>query len=301
MSRSLRLAVGAWHVERATRFEDFEAHLDRMVSEAAPRADLLLLPEYACMEVVAALTDETDPTAELHAACDRSDDILAAMVAVAKRHRVWLMPGTLPRPEATRIRNRAPLIAPDGTVAFQDKHVMTRFESESWGVQAGNPPGVFVTPWGRIGTAICYDSEFPMLTRAQIDAGAWLILVPTCTDTMHGFNRVRLSAQARALENQCFVAVSPTVGAAPWLATLDHNHGCAGVYGPVDRGFADDGVVVEGALDQSGWVFATLDPACLTEVQVNGGVRNRHDWPASVPPANALMFSVNKTSVPKGI
>lgn len=130
-----------------------------------------------------------------------------------------------------------------------------------------------------------------MLARSQVEAGAWLILVPTCTDSMHGFNRVKISAQARALENQCFVAVSPTVGDAPWLATLDENHGCAGVYGPVDRGFPDDGVIAEGALDQGGWIFVTLTPDTLDEVRENGAVRNCRDWPSVVPPAGSNPFS----------
>ncbi|NHO33868.1 carbon-nitrogen hydrolase family protein [Acetobacter fallax] len=289
MNKTLRLGVLAWPVARCGTVEDYANHLDALVAEAAPNADLLLMPEYSCMEVAGALTDRPDPNAELEAVCAHSDAILAIMRDAAVKHKVWLMPGTLPRPEVSGVRNRAPLIAPDGTIFFQDKHVMTRFETESWGVKAGNPPGVFETPWGKIGTSICYDSEFPMLARAQIEAGAWLILVPTCTDSMHGFNRVRISAEARALENQCFVAVSPTVGDAPWLATLDENHGCAGVYGPIDRGFPADGVIVEGRLDQGGWVYATLDPATLAEVQENGAVRNCRDWPRYVPVPGAIV------------
>ncbi len=291
MTRSLRLGVHAWAVERVTSLEDYAAHLDRVIAAGAPHADLLVLPEYSCMEVAAALTEESGPEAELAAACRHSDAILAIMIEAAKRYQLWLLPGTLPWPEAGRVRNRAPLIAPDGSVAFQDKHVMTRFEAESWGVQAGDPPGIFATPWGNIGIAICYDCEFPMLTRAQIEAGAWLILVPTCTDTMHGFNRVRVSAQARALENQCFVAVAPSVGAAPWLATLDDNHGCAAIYGPIDRGFPADGVIAQGAMDQGGWIYATLDPAALDAVRRNGAVRNCMDWPGTIPPATSRPFT----------
>ncbi|MCX2562229.1 carbon-nitrogen hydrolase family protein [Acetobacter farinalis] len=268
-------------------------HLDRVVAEGARQADLLLLPEYACMEAAPAVMEQeqSDATAELRAICQHSDTLLEIMTGVAQRHGVWLMPGTLPRPEHGFVRNRAPLIAPDGRVAFQDKHVMTRFESEIWGVRAGEPPGVFETPWGLIGTAICYDSEFPMLTRAQVEAGAWLILVPTCTDTLQGFNRVRLSAQARALENQCFVAVAPTVGEAPWLQTLDMNCGCPAIYGPVDRGFPPDGILAQGAMNTASWAFATLDPATLAAVREDGAVRNCRDWPAHVPASGFLPFT----------
>jgi predicted amidohydrolase len=204
----------------------------------------------------------------------------------AARHKIWLQPGTIPfRQRNGAVHNRAPLISPEKKIAFQDKHVMTRFEAESWGVLSGQPPSVFETPWGRIGIAICYDCEFPSLVRAQIEAGAWAILVPTCTDTWHGFNRVCLSARARALENQCFVAVAPTVGAAPWLATLDENHGRAGIYGPVDRGFPDDGVIAEGAMDSGVWLYATLNRSDIETVRAQGAVFNQRDWPATPPPS----------------
>ncbi len=280
----LRLGLLQYAVTRIDSLEHFAQRFDALVAEGAGGAELLVMPEYACMEIASALTGEPAPVAELNAICAHSERILAIFRETAMRHKVWLQPGTVPfRDIDGEVHNRAPLITPAGEIAFQDKHVMTRFEAESWGVRAGLPPSVFETPWGRIGIAICYDSEFPTLTRAQVEAGAWLILVPTCTDTLHGFNRVRLSARARALENQCFVAVAPTVGDAPWLATLDANRGRAGVYGPVDRGFPDDGVIVQGEADTGGWVFATLDRHCLDAVRNNGAVKNHQDWPALPP------------------
>ena len=223
------------------------------------------------------------------------------MRETARRHRVWLASGTLPwRDPDGRVRNRAPLIGPDGAVAFQDKRVMTRFEAEEWGVAPGAPPVVFETLWGRIGISICYDCEFPGLVRAQAEAGAWLILVPSCTDTLHGFNRVRLAARARALENQCFVAIAPTVGDAPWLATLDANRGYAAVFGPVDRGFPEDGVLARGTLDTPGWVFAELDPARLAMVREDGAVRNYRDWPGAVAVARALGFVLPDEDASRG-
>ena len=280
---ALRIALAQYKVTRPDGVAGFAAKLDELL-EQARGADLVVLPEYACMDSVAADT----VAAELDAACSQADAMIAAMRAAAVRHSVWLAPGTLPVRKGGRTINRAPLIAPDGRIAFQEKCVMTRFESESWCVDPGASPVVFETPWGRIGIAICYDAEFPALVRAQVLAGAWLILVPSCTDTMHGFNRVLFSAQARALENQSYVAVSPTVGDAPWSATLDRNRGYAAVLGPVDRGFPDDGVLSRGGLDEEGWVFATLDPARLEAVRQDGGVRNHRDWPDTPPPCRIV-------------
>jgi predicted amidohydrolase len=208
---------------------------------------------------------------------------LAVMRATAMRHSVWLLPGTLPWRDSGRVRNRAPLISSAGQIVFQDKSVMTRFEAESWGVQPGDPPCVFGTPFGLLGIAICYDVEFSDIVRAQVEAGAWLILAPSCTDAMRGYMRVHLSARARALENQCFVAIAPTVGTVPGLASVDENVGAAGVFGPVDRGFAEDGVVALGVLNAPGWVYADLDSARLDAVRADGAVRNWRDRPETRP------------------
>ncbi len=304
----LSLALLQQQVTRPDSFAAWAATLDARVAEAADAgAELLLMPEYGCVEVAACLDGAAagvsagdvsagvgpDVGRELDRVCAAAARLLDAMRDAARRHRVWLVPGTLPIRDVApdgraRTRNRAPLIAPDGRTGFQDKTVMTRFESESWNIAAGDSPGVFDTPWGRIGLCICYDIEFPALARAQVEAGAWLILAPSCTDTMAGFNRVRLSARARALENQCYVAIAPTVGDAPWLGTLDHNRGYAAVFGPVDRGFPEDGVLARGAMDQPGWLYATLDPARVDVVRAHGGVRNHRDWPGAVPPCRVI-------------
>ena len=282
MTAPLRLGLLQYRVERHASVAAWADWLDGWLAEAAGRADLLVLPEYACVSLGAGLarTDAADEAAELRAMLAAHQAVLAAMRAAAMRHRVWLLPGSLPwpRPDGTAI-NRAPLITPEGRIAFQDKLQMTRFERERWGISPGADPQVFDTPWGRIGVSICYDVEFPKHVRAQVEAGAWLILAPSCTDTMHGFNRVQFAARARALENQCHVAICPTVGDAPWSAALDANRGFAGVFGPIDRGFPEDGVLARGALDTPGWVFCTLDPARIDTVRREGAVLNHQDWP----------------------
>jgi predicted amidohydrolase len=280
-ARRLRLGLLQYPVEKPPGIAAWGAKLDGWIAQAKDRADLLVLPEYACVELGAALVgkDVTDEPTELAAMVASADAILAEMRATARRHGTWLLAGTLPIRVGDRVIARAPLIAPDGRCAFQDKRTMTRFEDERWGVTSGAPPRVFDTPWGRIGISICYDVEFPKHVRAQVEAGAWLVLAPSCTDSLHGFTRVRVSAAARAIENQCFVACTPTVGEAPWSAALDVNRGHAAVFGPADRGFPADGVIAAGTPDAAQWVFAELDPAMLDEVRENGAVRNHRDWP----------------------
>lgn len=286
---SVKIGALAWRVGRGG-LDRWAKRLDREVAQAAwAGAQILVMPEYAALEL--ALGEAPDLAGELSRAVAAGAEALAAMRTVAQRHKVWLAPGTLPFARDGRIVNRAPLLAPDGSLAFQDKHVMTRFEAEEWHVAPGAPPAVFETDLGRIGIAICFDAEFPPLVRTQVEAGAWLILAPTCTDTAHGFSRVKIAARARAMENQCFVAVAPTVGDAPWCGSLDTNVGQAGIYGPVDRGFAPSGIIAEGEMNEGGWVFAELDPAALEAVRQDGAVRNHLSWPAAPPPARPASFA----------
>jgi 3',5'-cyclic AMP phosphodiesterase CpdA len=122
-----------------------------------------------------------------------------------------------------------------------------------------------------------------------VEAGAELILAPSQTDTLKGYWRVRLGAQARALENQCVVVQSPTVGEAPWSPAVDVNRGAAGVYGPPDLGFPDDGVLALGELDRPAWVHAEVDLDRVAEVRAQGTVRNHGHWPEQTAAAACVV------------
>jgi predicted amidohydrolase len=289
-SAPLRLGVLPWQVRPTPGLDAWATRLDHEVSVAtAAGAQMLLMPEYAPLEMAAGHVP--DVAAELRQACALAPSAVEQARQIAQRHKIWLLPGTMPFEQDGIIHNRAPFIAPNGTVAFQDKRVMTRFEAELWRISPGAPPAVFDTDFGRIGIAICYDLEFPPLVRAQVEAGAWLILAPSCTDTPAGFNRVRIAAASRAMENQCFVAVAPTTGTAPHIATLDENIGAACIFGPVDRGFANDGVIAQAEMGSPNWLFADLDPTRLAIVRSQGAVFNHTDYPPPPPPCRAAAFA----------
>jgi predicted amidohydrolase len=105
---------------------------------------------------------------------------------------------------------------------------------------------------------------------------------------------VRTGAQARALENQCYVVHAPVVGEAPWSPAVDVNRGAAAVYGPPDKGFPPDGVVAIGELDRPGWVHAELDLDLLAAVRADGMVLNHRHWPEQ---ANATIAPVEIAAV----
>ena len=281
---ALKLAAVAWEVGRPGGIAGWAARLRATVEAAG--ADIVVCPEYAPLEAFAAAMPDLampDLGRELARAVEGAAGVVRAAAEVARATTTWLLAGSLPMRTDSGIRNRAILATPSGEVLLADKHVMTRFEDEQWGIVGGTPPGVVATPWGRIGIAICFDGEFPNLVRAQVEAGAFLVLMPSCTDTLAGFERVRIAARARAMENQCYVAVAPTVGAAPWSAALDINRGQALICGPMDHGFPSDGILAASAMDAPGIATAMLDPAALATVREQGQVQNHRRWPGNAP------------------
>lgn len=277
----LRVAACQYPVEPIGSMAAWAQKLERLVGEAARGgAQLVVFPEYAGMELVSVLPREVQ--ADLQLQLSHLQELVAeyhgVCAGLARRHAVYLLAGSLPERVGDEYRNRAWLYGPSGEGSWVEKMQMTRFERELWGMSRGDGGVVFDTELGMIGVAICYDIEFPLLVRRLVEQGARAILVPSCTDAMSGYWRVRIAAQARALENQCYVVQATTVGSAPWSIAIDENHGAAGVYGPPDKGFPASGVVAMGELDAPGWVMADMDLANVEAVRLDGEVLNHRDW-----------------------
>jgi predicted amidohydrolase len=142
---------------------------------------------------------------------------------------------------------------------------------------------VFDVEGVRAGISVCYDSEFPLPVRAQREAGARLLLVPSCTDTQAGARRVEVGCLARALENRVFLAQSVTAGLAPWSPALDVNTGEATLYAPMDRGLPADGILARTRGDEA-WAIADLDFDALEASRAHAQVANDLDWPGQLSP-----------------
>lgn len=296
MTEVIRVAAAQYPIEWLDTLAAWQAKFARWVAEAAGAgAQLLVFPEYGSMELASIFgrtvaADLHDFIAAMNSVLDEVD---RAHAEAAARHGVHILAASFPvRGADGCYRNVARLFTPGGAVGVQQKLIMTRFEREDWHIAPGGPLRVFDTALGRIGISICYDVEFPLIARAQCEAGAALILAPSCTEKLSGYWRVRVGAQARALENQCYVVHAPTVGMAPWSPAVDENRGAAGVYAPPDVGFPDDGIVALGEMDQPQWLYADVDLALVARVREEGNVLNHRDWArqdgAAVCPAEVV-------------
>jgi len=279
---TVKVAAAQYDISFFQTWLEFETKLTHWVAEASQQgAKLLVFPEYGSMELASLFGEAVykDLSQQLHAMQSVYQDWLALHTQLANQHDVMILASSFPVLQNDgSFRNRANLVGVDGLIDYQDKLVMTRFEDEQWLIKSSDDIKVIDTDLGKIAINICYDSEFPLIAHQQVSAGADLILVPSCTDTEAGFHRVRIGCQARALENQCYVVQSPTFGVADWSEAVDVNTGRASIYTPVDYGFPDNGILIEGCRDKAQWVIAELDLAEIARVRREGQVFNYRDW-----------------------
>ena len=278
----MKIAAAAYPLDPLPHWRAYADKLRAWVADAAGQgAELLLFPEYGAMEL--AMLDGPEAAGDLERAAravsrwlPQVDGLHSDLAAEFGVHICAASAPVFDAALAARPVNRARLFTPQGGCGVQDKQIMTRFEREEWGIAPGGPLTLFDTALGRIGILICYDAEFPLLGRALAEAD--VILVPSATEALSGYWRVRIGAMARALENQCVVAMASTVGEAPWCPAVDENTGAGGVFGPPDTGFPATGVLGEGALSRPGWTCAVADRAAIGAVRETGVVLNRRHW-----------------------
>lgn len=280
---TLRIAAAQYDIGFLRDWNNYRAKIEQWVDSAvAEKARFLLFPEYFSLELASLFSEEVyrSLSRQLAAMQSHLDDFVALFAGLSRRHQIYIVAGSFPvRQSDGSYRNRSYLFPPRGDQVFQDKLMMTRFENEQWLIGAGDEIKVFETEFGLVGINICYDCEFPLIARRQVELGARLILVPSCTDTLAGYHRVRIGCQARALENQCYVVQSPTVGEAPWSEAVDINQGAAAIYTPVDHGYPDNGILALGELNRAQWVHAEIDLRSIGHIRETGQVFNYRDWP----------------------
>lgn len=290
MAEPFLIALSTMGIQRPGCYEDVIGLLEAEAARAAEAGvRLLVFPEYGSLVLTGLpglTTDANDVPAQITAIQDFRERWLETHLTLAKKHGLAIVAASFPwRGADGTTTNRAWLCHPDGRHDFQDKQMMTRFEREQWDIRSGGGGlKVFETGGIRLAIAICYDIEFPLLVRGAAEAGANLLVCPSNTDGWHGYWRVRTGARARAMENQCYVAMAPLVGVADWTSAIDITVGGTGVFGPIDTGFPEDGILAQGRAE-GGLLIAELFPARLRSVRRHGQNHNFADW--SLQPGKA--------------
>jgi predicted amidohydrolase len=275
---NVTIASAQYPVNYHASFDAWKLHTETWVQQGILKnAQLLVFPEYGSMELVSLLSAEEQKDIFLQVrGMDRlCGDFCTVFADLARKYGVILVAPSFPVCVGEQVINRCFVFGPRGGLGYQDKYFMTRFELESWNVQAG--PArlcVFEADWGCFGIQICYDVEFPIGAAFLCASGASILLAPSCTETLRGATRVHVGARARALEQQCYTVVSPLIGNAPWSPAVDINFGFAAFYSTPDQLFPEEGILQTMPPQQPGWLTQTLDLSLIESVRKEGQTLN---------------------------
>jgi predicted amidohydrolase len=295
MSRPLHIAAAQYPLTEFAGLADYEAKITAWVESAAGRgAEVLVFPEYGAMELCSIAGRGRDLHGSIDAVSELIPELERVHAALATRHGVTIVAGSAPhRRGPGHTVNVAHIYGPTGRRGSFDKIMPTPWERDPWRISGGRELKVFDIGIAKLGLLICYDIEFPLLSRALAEAGAEVILAPSNTETEWGYWRVRTGAVARALENQVYTVHSPVVGSAPFCLACENNTGAAGIFAPSDRGLPPGGIIALGEMNRAQWVHATVDLDLTAELRDSGGVQTFKHWPEQpgagpLPPAQLV-------------
>lgn len=279
--QQVTIASAQYPITEHPDFTSWQRHTEKWVADAAIRgAELLLFPEYGAMELVSIFKDDirNDIRRQIHTLNNLKADFCATFKTLARKYGVIIVAPSIPVIEGSQKLNRAFVFSANGLAGYQDKFFMTRFENEHWGIDsAPKQLTVFDASWGKFGIQICYDVEFPLGSQKLCEAGAKLILAPSCTETIRGATRVHVGARARALENQAYTVVSQTIGEAAWSPAVDLNYGYAAFYTTPDKDLPEEGIIASETPQKEGWLIQTINFSLTDEVRRDGHVFNFKD------------------------
>ncbi|MFO8174656.1 MAG: carbon-nitrogen hydrolase family protein, partial [Longimicrobiales bacterium] len=243
-----------------------------MDAAADNKADFVLFPELITTQLLG-LQEERRPADAVRSLARRTPDYLDFFTRSAVKYNVNVIGGSQFTLEGDRLFNVAYLFRRDGTIERQPKLHVTADEQRWWGLEAGDTLDVFKTDRGRVAILPSYDLAFPEVARVASARGAQILFVPFNADDRTSYLRTRYCAQARAVENDVFVAISGCTGNLPFVANADVHYAQSGIFTPLDVSFARDGIAAESTPNIETLVLADVDLELLRRHRYSGTVQ----------------------------
>ncbi|MDE1209393.1 bifunctional GNAT family N-acetyltransferase/carbon-nitrogen hydrolase family protein [Vibrio aestuarianus] len=273
----VRLGIVQWQMRAMESVEDLMQQSEFFVSSLSNyKADFALFPEFFNAPLMGLQNDKNSVEA-IRFLASFSDEIKLHFSQLAVTYNINIIAGSMPVIKDDQLYNVSYLLHRDGSIDEQYKIHITPHEKRDWVIDGGDKVKVFETDAGRVGILICYDSEFPELGRMMAEQDVQIIFVPFWTDTKNGYQRVRLCSQARAIENECYVAIGGSVGNLPRVDNVDIQYAQSAVFSPSDIYFPHDATITEASPNTEMIIFADVDLDKLKQLNMEGSVTNlRH-------------------------
>ncbi len=274
---TVRICVVQYGMRAVRSFDDFATEVEYFTDVGSDyHSDFVVFPELISTQLLS-IVEARDPAEAARKLAAFTPDYLDLFTSLAVKYNVNIVGGSQFTMEDDRLYNIAYLFRRDGTIGKQYKIHATPSERRWWGVSQGSRVEVFDTDRGKIAILICYDIEFPELARIAAARRANIIFVPFNTDERYGYLRVRRCAQARAIENEVYVAIAGATGNLPFVDNADIHYAQSGIYTPADVSFARDAIASEATPNVETLIVHDVDIELLRRHRATGTVRNWGD------------------------
>lgn len=273
----VRLGLIQWQMRLYKNFEELMQQAEYFIDAVSGyRSDFALFPEFFNAPLMSEYNHLSEPEA-IRKLAGYTEEIKKRFAELAISYNINIITGSMPEVINNNLYNAGYLCKRDGGIERFEKLHVTPDEAKVWGLQGGKNVKAYNTDCGKIGVLICYDIEFPELCRILADQGIDILFVPFLTDTQNGYSRVRYCAQARAIENECYVAIAGSVGNLPKVHNMDIQYAQSVVFTPCDFSFPTNGIKAESTPNTEMILIADVDINLLRELNQFGSVRNLQD------------------------
>ncbi len=272
-AQTIRLGLVQWQMRLFADLDAFYEQVKFFVDAVSGyKSDFIMFPEFFNTPLLHPYNHLPEKEA-MEKLADHTAEIVEMIQSYAVSYNVNIISGSMPVKEDGKLYNATYLCHRNGlTEDFRKIHI-TPNEQKYYGMSGGDKIGVFDTDCGKIGILICYDVEFPELSRIYADQGMQILFVPFLTDTQNGYTRVRHCAQARAIENECYVAIAGCVGNLPKVNNMDIQFAQSAVFTPSDFAFPTNAVKAETTPNTEMMLVVDVDLHLLDELHHHGTVK----------------------------
>lgn len=277
-AKTIRIGLVQWQMRLFPDIEAFYEQVEFFVDTVSGyKSDFVVFPEFFNTPLLAPYNHLSEMEA-MRKLAEMTPDIVLKIQEYAVSYNVNVISGTMPIvDEDNKMYNVAYLCHRSGKTEEYRKVHITPNEQKYYGMVGGDAIQVFDTDCGKVGILICYDVEFPELSRILADQGMQILFVPFLTDTQNGYTRVRHCAQARAIENECYVAIAGCVGNLPKVNNMDIQFAQSAVFTPSDFAFPTNAVKAEATPNTEMVLVVDVDLHLLDELHHYGTVKTLTD------------------------